>query len=263
MQRNIGILYFLNECSIKYNDPTIKNMKFNTTDRGSDHKEYSMCYDKRKPHLKKYCGPDWTFYHWKGSSVDSFQTTVQEIIKMSNTPPTINRIAWYGNIHSALPDVIEHKTRPLLKKIGDKRPDIFKFVHVEPIQNEHKQNIVGKINPNYISMPELTKYTFLLDIGGNGYSGRLKYLMFTKRPILLVDRHYVEYFHDDLIPYVHYIPVDMNLSNLMQQVRWINSHPEKCKEIAMNAYIYATYHFTNDHLIDRVYEVYQNINESS
>jgi hypothetical protein len=257
--RHVAIQYFLNECSIKYKDDNIKTMPFNTNDIGNDKKEYSMTYDKRKPYLKQYCGPDWTFYYWKCSSVDSFEETVKEIARNADIAPTINRIAWYGNIYSPLPNAVEYKTRPLLKKIGDKHPDIFHIVHVEPIKNEKNQSMVGKHHPRYISMPELTKYTYLLDIGGNGYSGRLKYLMYTKRPILYVDRYYVEYFQDDLIPYVHYIPVKMDLSDLYMQVKWIVLNPEKCKEIAQNAFEYAITHFTKDKWIDRVYDVYQKI----
>jgi hypothetical protein len=257
--RHVGILYFLNKASILYNDDEIRTMPFNTNDIGSDKKEYSMTYDKRKPYLKKYCGPDWTCYHWPCSSVESFQKTRDEIIDKSNKEATINRIAWYGNIHSPLPHAIEYKTRPLLKQIGDKHRDIFHIVHVEPIPNEKKQYVISKKNKNYISMSDLTKYTFLIDIGGNGYSGRLKYLMFTKRPILLVDRNYVEYFHDDLKPYIHYIPVKMDLSDLMDQIRWIVKHPEECKQIAMNAFEYAMNEFTEDKWIKKVYDVYKNV----
>lgn len=257
--RHIAILYFLNECSKKYNDPNIKRMSFNTNDIGSDQKEYSMTYDKRKPYLKQWCGPDWTFYFWKCSGIDSFEETVKEISQKADIPPTINRIAWYGNIYSPLPHAIEYKTRPLLKKIGDQRPDIFHIVHIEPVKDDKTNKMIGKHIPSYISMPELTKYTYLLDIGGNGYSGRLKYLMYTKRPILYVDRYYVEYFQDDLVPYVHYIPVKMDLSDIWIQVRWIVSNPEKCKEIAQNAFDYAVTHFTTDKIIDRVYEAYQKI----
>lgn len=211
-----------------------------------------MTYDKRKPELKKYCGPDWTFYMWPCSDVELFEKTKNELIEYGNIPPTINRIGWYGNIYSPLPNVVEYKTRPLLKEIGDKRPDIFHIIHVEPTRNIKK-------NKNYISMKEMTKYKYLIDIGGNGYSGRLKYLMFMKRPILLVDRYYVEYFQDDLKPYVHYIPVKMDLSDLFIQVRWMINNQEECKKIAINAFEYANQHFTEDKLIQRVYEVYENI----
>jgi hypothetical protein len=41
-------------------------MKINDFDRGNqneNHKIYSMCYNKNIPNLKKYCDPDWVFYH--------------------------------------------------------------------------------------------------------------------------------------------------------------------------------------------------------
>ena len=108
----------------------------------------------------------------------------------------------------------------------------------------------------------MTKYKYLLDIGGNGYSGRLKYLLYSKRPILLIDRNYVEYFHDDLKPYEHYIPVEMDLSDLLDQVEWMKQNPDKCKEIAQNAYNFAIENFTKEKLIDRIYEVYKNLSEN-
>ena len=119
-----------------------------------------------------------------------------------------------------------------------------------------------KVINNYISLPDLTKYKYLLDIGGNGYSGRLKYLLYSKRPILLIDRNYVEYFHDDLKPYEHYIPVKMDLSDLLDQVEWMKQNPDKCKEIAQNAYNFAIENFTKEKLIDRIYEVYKNLSEN-
>ena len=105
------------------------------------------------------------------------------------------------------------------------------------------------------------KYWALLDIGGNGYSGRLKFLLFSKRPILIVERDYVEFFHNDLQPYVHYIPVDKDLANLVTQVEWMQRNPQECDTIAHNAFDYATTHFTPDRLVDRVYAVYQKLTE--
>jgi len=120
---------------------------------------------------------------------------------------------------------------------------------------------INNNNPNYLSLPDLMKYKYLIDIGGNGYSGRLKFLLFSKRPLLIVDRNYIEYFHDDLVPYLHYIPVKMDLSDLDEQVNWMISNPEKSLEIANNAFEYAMNNFNLDNLIDRVYHVYKNLTE--
>jgi len=255
MERRQGIQHFLDRTSAKYNTPEIRNISFNTEDRGNENtnaKQYSMCYNKNIPELEKYCGVDWVFYHWPSASIRSFETTRDEIIAASSQPPTIDKVGWFGNIYSPLRDVPEYKTRPLLKQIGDANPHLFDIQHISP----HHGVIDSRI-PNYTSLTDLIKYSSLIDIGGNGYSGRLKFLLYSKRPLLLVDRNYIEFFHNDLQPYVHYIPVRMDLSDLLDQVTWMKNNPQQCRDIAQHAFEYATAHFTEDRLLDRVYSVYQ------
>lgn len=255
-ERSNGLTYLFNQCYEKYGEEKIKHIQYNCNDRGNDSKEYSMSYDKNKPNLKKYCGPDWIFYFWPSANIDLFEKTVKEIILEynRNPNPTINKVGWVGNIYSPLNDVIEHHTRPLLKIIGDKNPELFDIIHVDPNY--------GSINhscKNYLSLPDLIKYKYLIDIGGNGHSGRLKFLLFSKRPLLIVDRNYIEYFHDELIPYIHYIPVKMDLSDLLEQVKWMILNPEKSLEIANNAFDYATNNFKMDNLLVRIFDVYKNL----
>jgi hypothetical protein len=247
-EREYSLLYFFSECSIKYKDEKIKQARFCLGDRGDTNPRlYSMCYDKNNSNIKKYCGPCWAFYHWPSSGVTYFRETVKNIIIESNKTHLIDKVGWYGNIHTPNHEVMEHQTRPLLKKIGEENPELFDIVH-------------ATLHHNYISFPELTlKYKYLIDIGGNGYSGRLKYLLFSKRPIFLVDRPYIEYFHDELIPFQHYIPVKRDLSDLLEQVNWARENDEKCLEIANNAFEFAINNFTEEKLLARVYEVYNNL----
>lgn len=213
-----------------------------------------MCYNKNNQNLEKYCGIDWVFFHCPSASIYSFEETKNQIILESNKKPIINKVGWYGNIYSPLNDVIEYKTRPLLKKIGEENPELFDIYHIAP---QH-----GKIDnkiPNYLSLIDLIKYKYLIDIGGNGYSGRLKFLLYSKRPILLVDRKYIEYFNNELIPYTHYIPVKMDLSDLLEKVEWMNQNYEKSLEIANNAFVFAINNFTEDKLLERIHYVYNNL----
>lgn len=256
-ERESAILYFLNKCSIKYNDENIKKIVFNTRDRGNENKndkEYSMCYNRDIPELEKYCGVDCFFYNWPSASIYSYEETKNDIILKSQEEPTIDKIGWYGNICSPLSDVIEYKTRPLLKEIGDKHPELFDIIDIRP-----RNWIIDNNIPNYLSLPDLMKYKYLIDIGGNGWSGRLKFLLFSKRPLLIVDRKYIEFFYNDLVPYVHYIPVKMDLSDLLEQVEWMKKNNEKSLEIAKNAFEFAMTHLTEDKLLDRVHYVYSNI----
>jgi hypothetical protein len=256
-EREHGIKFYLHKCAVKYDNPAILDIPFECGDRGNVDKnniKYVMCYDKNDPLLEPYCGVDWCFCHWPSASIHSFEETKQQIITESSKEPTIDKVGWYGNIFSPLDDVPEYHTRPLLKRIGDENPDIFDIVHILP-----QQSIIDNKIPNYLSLPDLIRYKYLIDIGGNGYSGRLKWLLFSGRPLIIVDRVYVEYFHKDLIPYKHYIPVNMDLSDLLEKVEWMKNNNEQCLIMAKNAFEFATSNFTEEKLIERAYYAYNNV----
>ena len=44
-----------------------------------------------------------------------------------------------------------------------------------------------------------------------------------------------DYIHEDIQPFVHYVPVKEDLSDVMEKLEWAESHPEEAKQIADNA----------------------------
>lgn len=73
-----------------------------------------------------------------------------------------------------------------------------------------------------------------LDIGGGGgttWSGTLRKLAM---PGVLF--HHVtptkDFFHDELVPLEHYIPVELDLSDLRERYEWAEAHPRKARRIA-------------------------------
>jgi hypothetical protein len=253
-ERSVGIQKLFSRCAEYYQDQAIARMPFNTKDRGSDRLEYSMAYHRDHPERRRFCGPDFAFVHWPSAHIHHFPDTRDAILAASRLAPTIDKVGWFGNIWS--PDltdthVIEVQTRPLLHLRGYENSQWMDIVHVAR----------GQPNPP-LSLPELCRYRYLIDIGGNGYSGRLKYLLFSKRPLLLVDRIYVEYFHHELIPYVHYVPVKMDLSDLVEKVLWLRNHPQEGEAMAAAAQEFALQEFTEQKLIERVASVFQSINSN-
>jgi hypothetical protein len=245
-ERDIAIRKLFDLCEQKYN---IKiDINYNIGDKGnSDIIEYLMCYDKNNPDLYDYCGPDWTFIGWPSANILTFEEGVNSIIEASNIPPEINKVGWFGNIDTA--DI-----RKILLEIGNKNTNLFDIDHISPING-----IIDNKIKNYKSFSDLLKYKILIDIEGNGYSGRFKYLMYSKRPILFVDRIYTEYFYNDLKPFVHYIPVKNDLSDLIEKTNWAMNNYDESLKIANNTYEYAIINFTREKLIDRIYIVYNNI----
>ncbi|KAJ2932199.1 hypothetical protein H1R20_g4882, partial [Candolleomyces eurysporus] len=60
---------------------------------------------------------------------------------------------------------------------------------------------------------ESGKYKYVIDVDGNGWSGRFKKLM-TTNSLIFKSTIYPEWYHDRVEPWVHYVPVQMDLSDL-------------------------------------------------
>lgn len=86
-----------------------------------------------------------------------------------------------------------------------------------------------------MSKAEQSNYKYILVIEGNVAAHRLATDMLFNSVILLVDSVYNLWFSYLLKPYVHYVPVKADLSDLLQKINWCKKHNEKCKKIASNA----------------------------
>jgi hypothetical protein len=254
-ERLEAMRWLLTKAAKKYKNPGILEMPLNLEDRGNENKilkQYSMCYPMGDSYFKDLTGPDWTFVNWPTANIKSYTFSSNLIRVKSFLPPKVNKIFWAGNIHSPLNDVLESQTRPRLLKIGNDHIEEFDIRNISPQYGQ-----IPKKDLNYLAIHNITKYKCLIDIGGNGYSGRLKYLMFSKRPILLVNRKYVEYFYDELIPFKHFIPVKQDLSDLIQMSNWSRKHQTEAKKIAINMYNFAVKNFSQSKLLERINFVYE------
>lgn len=86
----------------------------------------------------------------------------------------------------------------------------------------------------HMDLPELAHYKYHIDLGGGGgttWSGTIEKLAM---PGLLF--HHMtptkDYIHDYMKPWLHYVPVAADLSDLKEKYEWAESHPVKAKKIA-------------------------------
>lgn len=235
-----------------YHENQLIPVEVSVQDRGSeDLGVYTFCYPEDRPELAPFSGPDWCFYWWKSANIHNYLATSMLLETIGKTPASTEKAGWVGNVKSPLSDVPEFKTRPLLKEMAEKNPSLLEVIHVAPIDGQINEN-----NQDYLTLEEqISRYKYLIDIGGNGYSGRLKMILWSGRPVLLVQRRYIEYFYKDLIPYEHYIPVKEDLSDLLQQIEWCRSHPQKASTIGKNALTFARHHFALEKILENVFKV--------
>jgi len=88
---------------------------------------------------------------------------------------------------------------------------------------------------NKLSLQEQSSYKYILHLEGNVAAYRLSYELSSGSVILLAGSSWNVWLRDLIIPYVHYVPVKEDLSDLVSQVMWCRSNDTKCEEIAANA----------------------------
>lgn len=253
--RRESLIHLFELCSEQYGIKDISNMNFFSGDTGADPLRppmYTVCYNKNtNPEWEKFCGPDGFFYKWKMQrdflSCFEWEAIIQQIIEAGEQTPSIDKTAWFGNIHTTK-KAKEGHTRLNLKKIGDKNKKLF--------------DIVQSSKKNHKTMSDQVRdYRFLIDVGGHGYSGRLKYLLFSRRPLLLVDRFHVEYFHLELKPFIHYIPVKNDLSDLLEKEKWARDNEMESLNIANNCFDFAKENLKKEKILERIFKVYKTLKD--
>jgi len=117
--------------------------------------------------------PDFTFVHWKESGVANFSKEAAAVVRAGKRrAKQPNVCGWAGNPHT-------HKAREHFVKLADKSP--FLEAHIPPSWDH-------RAGTRLSSTDIVAKWGCLVDLPGRGYSGRIPLLLFSGRPLLLVQR---------------------------------------------------------------------------
>jgi hypothetical protein len=177
--------------------------------------------------------PCWSFTHWDGAGLPRFHEDFYLNYKPEPFESKEDTMFWIGNLST-------HSIRGKLKnEFGSKEG----------------YKIYGIGETQFTTMNDHGKYKYLIDVSGRGYSARLKFLFLLNSVVFVVSRENTEYWHDFFEPWVHYVPVESDLSNLDENYEIMKNNQEKCKKMASDAREKALEVFSED----AVYEYYANI----
>ena len=96
-----------------------------------------------------------------------------------------------------------------------------------------------------IDVEEMMKYKILLIIDGNVIASSHMWSFASGSVPLLISNSRC-WFSDFIVPFVHYIPVEYDLSDLQEKIQWTLDHPEEAEEIAERAMRFASLFFSPD-----------------
>ena len=82
---------------------------------------------------------------------------------------------------------------------------------------------------------EKSNYKYILNIDGYVSAFRLSSELNMNSVLLIVKSNYKLWFSDMLKEYVHYIPVNEDLSDLIDKIKWCIDNDKECKKISKNA----------------------------
>ncbi|HEY8961568.1 MAG TPA: glycosyl transferase family 90 [Luteolibacter sp.] len=187
---------------------------------------------------------------WPQVGIPNAESMMAELLE-NHSPPQDERIFWIGGN--------THPSRIKLCEMGRNMPHLF---DTEIIQwNPHAPG-GQRSKTRQVSIPDHAKYKYLIDCQGGGprggYSARIKWLLATGRPLFIVDREYAEHWHEDMHPWVHYVPVKADLSDLLEQHARLEADPDLYESIGRNARQFAAENLTVEALLHRTAEAVWN-----
>jgi len=112
-------------------------------------------------------------------------------------------------------------------------------------EDEKKQ-----VSKQSLTFNEQAQYKYILCIDGHVSAFRLSFELSYGSVLLIQDSKYKLWYRHLLVPYVHYIPVSADLSDLIEKIRWCKDNNEQCREIAMNSVKFYNEWLCKDSILD-------------
>ncbi len=98
--------------------------------------------------------------------------------------------------------------------------------------NDKNEYLLG----DYKSLEQQLDYKFLISIEGNDVASNLKWMMLSNSVVLMPNPKICSWFMEDkLRPFVHYIPLNDDFSDLEDKYNWCLHNQGACEKISRNA----------------------------
>ena len=89
---------------------------------------------------------------------------------------------------------------------------------------------------DYLPLLEMLKYRYQIDVDGECCAWISFFLkLYSGNVVIKAHSDWLQWYYDQLLPWIHYIPVNKNFSDMPELLSWIESHDEPCRRIAEQA----------------------------
>jgi hypothetical protein len=118
--------------------------------------------------------------------------------------------------------------------------------YLQNIEIKHLNfDLVNKLTPL-----EQSSYKYIIHVDGHVSAFRLSYELSMNCVLLIVKSNWECWFSKFLEPYIHYVPIKDDLSDLITQIKWCKNNDDKCQIIAKNAKEFYNKFLKKDGILD-------------
>lgn len=98
-----------------------------------------------------------------------------------------------------------------------------------------KENVVCE-KGKWIESQEMVEYKYILDMDGNACTWDATAWKLNSGSVLFkVESGWRQWFYDEFHPWIHYVPIADDFSDLQEKYHWCETHPEECETMISNA----------------------------
>lgn len=119
---------------------------------------------------------------------------------------------------------------------------LYRYPGAENVRLSNMWSQGKNINKNYfanrIHYTEMLKHKIFFIVDGNVIASNHMW-GFACNAVPFLISNGTCWFSHLIIPYVHYIPVNYNLDNLIEQIEWVKNNDKEAEKIAANAYLFS------------------------
>ncbi len=125
---------------------------------------------------------------------------------------------------------------------------------------DKKLNHIINFGYDYKSIEEQLKYKYLIDIDGwvNTWDSFV-WKLYSGSVVLKCNSIWKQWYYDKLLPWVHYVPIENDFSDIENKIQWCKDNDEKCQEISKNARNFVNENLTFVSAINYTIEMAQKI----
>ena len=179
----------------------------------------------------------------------------------------IRQVVWRGSLYWKAYETTVTSTRyHLLRRVTElhnvqgENNTLFD-VQATAVENEQVANrtdLIGNIT-YACDFREFQKFVAVLDVDGLSWSSRFASLLCHNSVVLKVEPEFVDYFHYDVQPWKHYIPVRSDLSNLDEIAAYVTDprNDDTIREIIRTANGYCHTHMLESKIAEDMLDIWE------